>query len=63
VPFKKHPADPDRVVYVKAEYYFPEKKEWVGITYEEQEELVEASHSIRDAINRTDWKLREKNSK
>lgn len=38
------------------------KREWQGLTYEEQETLVQLSHSIRDAINRTDWKLKEKNS-
>ena len=37
------------------------KKPWVGLTYEEQEEIVLSAHSIRDAINKTDWKLKEKN--
>ena len=38
------------------------KREWVGLTYEEQEEIVLSAHSIRDAINKTDWKLKEKNN-
>ena len=38
------------------------KKPWVGLTYEEQEEIVLSAHSIRDAINKTDWKLKEKNT-
>jgi hypothetical protein len=38
------------------------KKPWVGLTYEEQEEIVLSAHSIRDAINKTDWKLKEKNA-
>lgn len=28
----------------------------------EQEEIVSSAHSIRDAINKTDWKLKEKNT-
>jgi len=35
---------------------------WVGLTYEEQEEIVLSAHSIRDAINKTDQKLKEKNA-
>jgi hypothetical protein len=38
------------------------KKPWVGLTYEDQEEIVLSAHSIRDAINKTDWKLKEKNT-
>ena len=38
------------------------KDAWVGLTYEEQEEIVLSAHSIRDAINKTDWKLKEKNT-
>ena len=36
---------------------------WQGLTYEEQEEIVLSAYSIRDAINKTDWKLKEKNEK
>jgi len=35
---------------------------WVELTYEEQKEIVLSAHSIRDAINKTDWKLKEKNN-
>ena len=38
------------------------QRTWVGLTYEEQEEIVLSAHSIRDAINKTDWKLKEKNT-
>jgi hypothetical protein len=41
-------------------FYF--ERPWVGLTYEEQEEIVLSAHSIRDAINKTDWKLKEKNN-
>ena len=34
---------------------------WQGLTYEEQEEIVLSAHSVRDAINKTVWKLKEKN--
>jgi hypothetical protein len=40
-------------------FYF--ERPWVGLTYEDQEEIVLSAHSIRDAINKTDWKLKEKN--
>jgi hypothetical protein len=40
----------------------PPRRTWVGLTYEEQEEIVLSAHSIRDAINKTDWKLKEKNT-
>jgi hypothetical protein len=35
VPFKPHPTDLDKVVYAKAEYDLPVKKEWIGLTDEE----------------------------
>ena len=38
------------------------KKPWVGLTYEDQEEILLSAHSIRDAINKTDQKLKEKNA-
>ena len=40
----------------------PPQRQWSGLTYEEQEEIVFSAHSLRDAINRTDWKLKEKNT-
>ena len=43
-------------------YTIPPQRTWVGLTYEEQEEIVLSAHSIRDAINNTDWKLKEKNT-
>ena len=38
------------------------KPNWVDLTYDEQEEIVLSAHSIRDAINKTNWKLKEKNN-
>ena len=38
------------------------KGEWVGFTYEEQEEIVATSHSIRDALVKAEAKLKEKNT-
>ena len=43
-------------------YTTPPQRTWVGLTYEEQEEIVLSAHSIRDAINKTDWKLKKKNT-
>ncbi len=41
MPLKPHPTDPDKVVYAKAEYDLPVKKEWVGLTDEEYEAMAE----------------------
>jgi len=38
------------------------QKPWAGLTYEEQEEIVSNSHSIRDCITKTTEKLKEKNT-
>ena len=38
------------------------KGDWSGLTYEEQEEIVLSAYSIRDAINKTALKLKEKNT-
>jgi hypothetical protein len=32
MPLKPHPADPDKVVYVPRQYDLPTKREWVGLT-------------------------------
>ena len=40
----------------------PQHKPWSVLTYDEQEEIVSASHSIRDAITKTQIKLQEKNT-
>lgn len=34
MPLKPHPTDPDKMVYVKAEYDMP--KPWVGLTDDER---------------------------
>lgn len=34
MPLKQHPTDPDKMVYVKAEYDMP--KPWVGLTDDER---------------------------
>ena len=47
---------------IKAQASIPPQRTLVGLTYEEQEEIVLSAHSIRDAINKTDWKLKEKNT-
>ena len=65
--FEDHPTDPDKMILRKPRYEEDDdiqdyKKPWVGLTYEEQEEIVLSAHSIRDAINKTDQKLKEKNT-
>lgn len=32
MPFKQHPTDPDKLVYAPREYDLPTKREWVGLT-------------------------------
>ena len=66
MPFKPHPTDPDKVVYAKAEYDLPVKKEWVGLTDEERQECLfsdpifgMAASTFASAI---EAKLKEKNS-
>jgi len=67
MPLKKHPTDPDKMVYVKAEYNLP--KPWVGLTDEEQSFVYDQVKQIvggkpfwvkfADAI---EAKLKEKNN-
>lgn len=37
------------------------QRTWINLTYQEQEEIVSDSYSIRDCVQRTATKLREKN--
>ena len=37
MPFKPHPTDPDKMVFVRHQYDLPTKREWVGLTDEEIE--------------------------
>jgi hypothetical protein len=65
--FEDHPTDPDKVILRKPRHEDDDdiqdyKRPWIGLTYEEQEEIVLSAHSIRDAINKTDCKLKEKNT-
>ncbi len=39
MPLKPHPTDPDKIIYVKREYTPP--KEWVGLTAEETNDLIQ----------------------
>jgi len=38
MPLKPHPTNPDKMVYVNAEYNLP--KPWVGLTDEERDRFV-----------------------
>ena len=40
MPVKPHPTDPDKVVYESRKYDLP-KREWVGLTDEEIDNLAE----------------------
>lgn len=43
-------------------YTAPQKKEWVGLTDEEKEDMLKGSKNAYDAIERIEAKLKEKNS-
>jgi hypothetical protein len=43
-------------------YTAPPKKEWVGLTDEEKEDMLKGSKNAYDAIERIEAKLKEKNS-
>jgi hypothetical protein len=65
--FEEHPTDPEKVILRKPRHEEDDdiqdyKRPWIGLTYEDQEEIVLSAHSIRDAINKTDQKLKEKNT-
>ena len=60
MPLKKHPTDPDKLVYVKAEYNLP--KPWVGLT-DEEIAAFDWNHAVVDAkcVRAIEAKLKEKN--
>jgi hypothetical protein len=60
MPLKKHPTDPDKLVYVKAEYNLP--KPWVGLSNGEMIELSEMQLGNWDLILEVEAKLKEKNT-
>jgi len=60
MPFKPHPTDPDKMVYVKREYNLP--KEWVGLTDKEIKHIDEMTLDKEDAIRLTAVALQEKNT-
>ena len=63
MPLKKHPTDPDKLVYVKAEYNLP--KPWVGLT--DDAEIFAISNTMPYAdrfefARAIEAKLKEKNN-
>ena len=42
MPFKPHPTDPDKMVFVRHQYDLPTKRTWVGLTDEEKAQFVVA---------------------
>jgi len=70
MPFKPHPTDPDKMVFVRHQYDLPTKREWVGLTDDEIEEvwgntpimLNARNNSIRINFAKSiEAKLKEKN--
>jgi hypothetical protein len=62
MPLKKHPTDPDKLVYVKAEYNLP--KPWVGLTEQERNDIEDYCEMIvgKAAFEAIEAKLKEKNT-
>ena len=70
MPFKQHPTDPDKMVWVPPQYnlMWP-KREWVGLTHDEWQALYVHHHDTSGHTD-TQWgyefaiqaKLKEKNS-
>jgi hypothetical protein len=65
MPFKLHPTDPDKIVFVRRQYDLQTKHEWVGLTVDEIAELV---CNLEDPENRIELgqkieaKLKERNT-
>jgi hypothetical protein len=60
MPVKPHPTDPDKMVYVNAEYHLP--KPWVGLTDEEAQWLYDNCRTPSNLIEMVEAKLKEKNT-
>ena len=64
MPLKPHPTNPDKMVYVNAEYNLP--KPWVGLTEEEVNNFLKAvwprEATPADYIRAIEAKLKEKNN-
>ena len=68
MPLKPHPTDPDKMVYVKAEYNLP--KPWVGLTEEERKGIWNVGEKkdqalralLIQAIRDIEAKLKERNT-
>jgi hypothetical protein len=66
MPLKPHPTDPDKLVYVPRQYDLPTKRDWVGLTQEEKNELsmemVKAGKSVNWLTSQIEAKLKERNT-
>jgi hypothetical protein len=60
VPLKPHPTDPDKMVYYNRQYDLPQRT-WVGLTYEEKDELRYSHMTSAEFIDAIEAKLKEKN--
>lgn len=65
MPFKQHPTDPDKMVWVPPQYnlMWP-KREWVGLTFDDETECLAAgnAHGWKGVMKKTEEKLKEKNT-
>jgi hypothetical protein len=63
MPFKQHPTDPDKMVYVSRQYDLPQRT-WVGLTDEEKQKFLggDAYGATLHDINAIEAKLKEKNT-
>jgi len=64
MPFKPHPTDPEKLVYVSRKYDLPTKHEWVGLTDEEVDglwEMAQAWNPPKHFYLLVEAKLKQKN--
>jgi len=64
MPFKPHPTDPDKMVFVRHQYDLPTKRTWVGLT-DEEIETIYAECNVWDKFEyerMLEAKLKERNT-
>ena len=68
MPFKEHPTDPDKLVYVPRQYNLSSPRTWQGLTDKERNQLWrdvikwgDPSHDDVDLMKAIEAKIKEKN--
>jgi len=59
MPFKPHPTDPDKMVFVRHQYDLPTKRTWVGL--KDDDEIPWDGVDAKSFAKAIEAKLKEKN--